>query len=146
MKKSEKIKAVRKALKLSQEDLADLMGRSTSSVVKAEGGTMSDEFEEEFVDCVNLNQNWFNNGSGDPVFEEDVNTIKVRATYAIEANRGPGRVIDPYKDALVAELKEQVEFYKELLRNITGGKKSFLRVIKPTGPTAKMGRLITSAA
>lgn len=42
---------------------------------------------------------------------------------------------DPYENALIKRLMDEADFYKELLRNLTG-KKSFLKVLKQSGTRA----------
>lgn len=114
----ERVRELRKALKLSLEKFANETDLSFSLLSKAETGVVpvTDEMLEKISNRWKVPFNWLAKGEGDLSFEK---SIKLPDS-------------DPWKDEAFQHLKDEVKFYRNLLTQMAGSKQSFLHRVKQT--------------
>lgn len=125
----DRVKALRKSRKETQPALATALGLSTPAISTIEtGGKTSEETIDALCKHYNVTREWLINGEGD-------------APKGVVLPIRPELNENPWKDALVQALKDENEFLKEVVRNLTGGgaaKRGFLvafngaRGVKPS--------------
>lgn len=112
--KAQRVKAVRQATGLNQEDFAKALGVSTSIVAKVESEAASaDNLLSNISKKLGISIENILNG----------NIPKEIVLLTDDKN-------NPWRDALVNELKEEVSYYRELLKIMASGKSAnFLKGI-----------------
>lgn len=112
--KAQHVKAVRQATGLNQEDFAKALGVSTSIVAKVESEAASaDNLLSNISKKIGISIENILNG----------NIPKEIVLLTDDKN-------NPWRDALVNELKEEVSYYRELLKIMASGKNpNFLKAI-----------------
>jgi transcriptional regulator with XRE-family HTH domain len=107
---NQRVKLLRKTLGISQEKFANELELSLISVNRMEKGSeVSLKTVKKIVEKFGISEKWLSEGIG----ELEVNLPIKEEVY-----------VNPYKDALVRELKEEVDFLRQLLKNITGTSQS----------------------
>jgi|ERR1035437_3577137 transcriptional regulator with XRE-family HTH domain len=130
---NERLRLLREESGLKRDELALLSGVGSSTIAQVELDKipLSDKNEKKLLAILRPNMEFWKTGKcledGSDIFECTIEDQMERVEQMLNGNLG-----NPYKDALIKELKDQVEFYKELLRNITG-KKSFLKALEIAG-------------
>jgi transcriptional regulator with XRE-family HTH domain len=131
----DRVKGLRESKGISQRELGESIGLAFSSISAIENGrSESREALKSIAAYFKVDYNWLLNGEG-----ETPEGVVIPIRKDLHEN--------PYKDALIMELKAEIDFYKELLRNLTGGgagKQSFLKVLNKAG--AYKALLSTNAA
>lgn len=121
---NERVKVLRKALGMSQNDFANDADLSVALVSKMETGT--EKVTETTIDKLNrtfkVPKEWLLHGKGELIFEMPV---------AVKSGQ------NPYQDVLYKELKEQINFLKETIRLMAGGRSNFLRALNNPGLNKK---------
>lgn len=123
---NERLREVRNALKVSQLKFAEISRLSLSTVQKIENQTMevSEKNLQILKDTLNVNPDFVRTGKGEKFIEGMVPDIS--QTERSSEN--------PYKDALVKELKDQVTYLQEMLRIALSGKPAnFLKALNNAG-------------
>ncbi len=117
---STRLKFLRKKSKLNQEELAEKSGlkRSTIATIEANDKASLDSIET-LSNYFGIEQNWLHYGTGTPPdgwIEQAGNSL-----------------FNPWRDATVTALKEEVNFLKEQVRELTAivkMQRNFLKAIK----------------
>lgn len=114
---AQRLKQFRTAAQIETKDLEEITGISKSLIEKMETGQMaiSEKSAKTLKDKVKLPAEWLLHGIGDMTFEL--------------------QPVNPYRDYLVKKMEGEIEFYRGLLTQMTGGKKSssFLQALNGTG-------------
>ena len=111
---SERVRLLRTSLDLTQSDFAQKIGSSMVTVSRLENGASEPRtatlisIAKEF----NVNREWLFDGIG----ELNVSELKNEKNYG--TNNTPGA--NPWRDALIDEMKSEIEFLKQLLLNLSG--------------------------
>lgn len=118
---NQRLKEVRENLGLSQADFAARAGISSPTIWNIENTDRetSTKTIRSIVEAFNINPEWLNSGKGD---------MFLAAKIASES----GSEINPWKDALVTELKEEVQYLRELLK-VAMGKANFPQTLNFAG-------------
>jgi transcriptional regulator with XRE-family HTH domain len=107
---NERVKLLRKKLGLSQEKFAQKINLSLPTITRIEkNGDVTPKTIAMIVEKFGISKEWLSEGIG----ELEINMPKKEDVS-----------INPYKDALVRELKEEVDFLRQLIKNITGTSQS----------------------
>jgi len=117
----ERISAARKSKGLKQDQLGALVNLSSTGISSIENGksiapdsvkAIASQFPEWY--------DWIMTGDG----PTPPGILKTSAKKTVDEN--------PWKDALVMEMQNEIAFYKEIIRNLTGGsvKGNFLKAVR----------------
>lgn len=116
---NERVKLLRSSLKLSQIEFAIEIGVSASLLSKIEAGEKPSQHTVDLIcEKYSVPETWLNEGKGEMAFKKPVTKEPTS---------------DPYKDVLYKELKEQIAFYRDLLKQMAGGKPNFHKALNYTG-------------
>jgi len=107
---NKRIELLRNHLNLTQQGFSNLIGISSGQLSRIENEKSEPEKAtlNKIFSTISVSPDWLLHGKGDL-------NAKVKAS-------GEHVAENPYKDALVSELKQQVEFLKELVRSLSSGK------------------------
>jgi transcriptional regulator with XRE-family HTH domain len=107
----DRLRAVRKAKGLSQGELADLIGVSTSYISAVESGRFTPEGTLLNIAIkLGVDKDWLINGEGEkPEWVKELN-----------AKRSKNEVSDPYRDFAIARLTQENERLWLLVQKLTG--------------------------
>lgn len=108
----ERAKAARKSKRLSQSELAEKIGVATSTISAIESGrSESNETILSIAAALEVPSEWLMTGEG-----ETPRGVMLKAAPALETN--------VWKDALVSEMREEINYLREALKLALGGKPS----------------------
>lgn len=114
---SQKIKEVRKTLRFTQQEMADILGIKRTSYAHIELGTTLLTFDQfiKVVTQYNINVEWFIWGKGD-VFNTNINpTSTQQSTYGIEKEQGFLTQQLTLLQTQLSRKDEQIAFLQNLL-------------------------------
>lgn len=105
---NERVRLLRNQLGLTQNDFATKIDSTLATISRTENGGTNPQQKmiNRIIEVFSVNRDWILHGKGE-MFTENV----VKAT-----NR---ESVNPWENALVKELKEEVTFLRELLKNMT---------------------------
>lgn len=103
---NERIKLLRTSLNLTQNQFANSIESTLTTVSRLENGGSKPQLGtiRAIIRVYNVNSDWLNYGTGE----------------MFETPKEVSQSANPWKDALITELKSEVEFLKQLLMNVTG--------------------------
>lgn len=106
---SQRVTDLRTRLKLSQAEFAAALGMTATGIWKIEQGETNPRTSTLAAICekFNVDRDWLIAGKGELRFVSET------------ASRGRSQE-NPWQDALVKSLQDRVNFYEEILRNLTG--------------------------
>lgn len=128
------IKAVREELKLTQNEFSHYIGYDIASQSKIETGSMpaSAKYLDKVCERFNVSEKYFETGRV-PMFQTGTVEENRRAAKNLEVPFPKNQEANPWKDALVQKLNEQLAFANQqverltqVLQNVTTGK-NFLK-------------------
>lgn len=108
---NERIKQIRKSLKMSQEGFGEVIGLTKSSISNIENGVrnVTDQHIRLICSEFNVNGNWLRNGTGDMFIENDSSIItELASEYHLDAI--DKKIIEHYVN-LDSEIREKVKKY-----------------------------------
>lgn len=118
---NQRVKLVRESLLLTQPQFAKCLDSSVSAIAKIEGGAVevTPKFLNKISQTFNINPSWIKTGEGKSFMSGTLEENITRVNTLLGSNHG---TINPWENALVKELKEEVTYLRELLRMAVGGK------------------------
>lgn len=131
---NQRIKELRDHLNLSQSDFAVQAMLSIGSVWNIENtnAAPSPRTLKAIIQAFNVNQEWLKTGKGE-MFSPEKPAIQ--------------ESVDPWETALIKELKEEVQYYRELLKLMaSGGKANFRKALNYAALADQAGGLRARAA
>lgn len=101
----QRIEQLKTALNLSFNEFCTMAKISTTTLTNIKDGkNISPKTLRTIAENLNVNINWLRDGKGKMFLE------------------AKSEVVNPYREALITELKEQIEYLKKLLEMAMGGK------------------------
>lgn len=120
----QRVKMLRTHLKLNPQQFAGDTNMTVSTLYRIENDEVEPRTKtlNDIERAYGVDSDWLREGKGE---------LKVVQPEL------PSKAFDPARDTLYKELKEQISFYREIIKQMTGGKANFLRALNGTGPYKK---------
>lgn len=132
----QRAKALRKTHRLTQIQLSERLGITHAAVSSIENGSNpSEETIDGYIKTFDCSREWLINGTGPA------------PDGLISVGSKAANIDNPWKDELYIEMKQQIEFYKEIIRNLTKGKEpNFLKALNSARATGKIVEMLIPEA
>lgn len=118
---NQRVKVMRDYLGLSQNEFANAINSTPVTISRIENGStpLSKKNIIAMISAFGISKEWLINGVGEMTFEK------------VEL---PAKEVNPWRDALVQQLQEEISFLREIVSNMSKSKSgSFLKDIAPVG-------------
>jgi len=103
----DRLKALRRLKSITQTELAESIGLSTPTISSIEvGRTAPEETLKKIAEFCKVDYNWLYRGTGEA--PEGIETLPTKETS------------DPWRDALIKQIKEENERLWQIVQNLTG--------------------------